>query len=135
MSQEKSVSEQLEEIAARRAARRQGTADQDDELRELVRAQAIDAAEEMYGVVGKGINVVEVTPGGAIVIVKKPANATYRKFQDSKDSDEAACKALVKPCVVYPTPEDYTKILEEYPAVLMRLVKACARLVGFVEEK
>lgn len=135
MNETKSVQEQLEEIAARRKARREAAGAGDDEARELERAQAIDAAEEKYEtVVGKGLAVIEVVANGPIVIVKKPANATYRKFQDSNESGEVSGKALVKPCVVYPESDVYAKILDEYPAVLIRLVKACARMAGFAED-
>lgn len=132
---------QLDEIAARRAKRqREASDDTAAELRELARAQAIDAAEDKHGPVGKSIAALE-TPGGDLIIVKKPANATYRKFQDSKDAAETACKAFVRPCVVHPLEDNgkpgaaYDKLLDEYPGVLMRLVKACSKLAGWTDEE
>lgn len=131
----KSVSEQLEEIATRRKARREAAGMTDDDARELARAQAIDAAEEEHGPVGRGCAVIEVVADGPIVIVKKPANATFRKYRDSKDTAEASSKAFVKPCVVHPSAEEWPALLEEYPAVLSRVVKACARLAGYADEE
>ncbi len=126
---------ELEAIAARRAARRAATTDVDDEAQELRNARAIDEAEEKHAtVLGKGLRAL-AAPNGDIVIVKKPANATYRKFQDSKEKAIDAARAFVKPCVTYPAPEAYTALLEEYPGMLMRLVKACAELAGHADEE
>ncbi len=126
--------DQLEAIAARRMARRD-VSPTDDEAQELANAQAIDAAEEKYEtIVGKGLRVLEA-PDGTVVIVKKPANATYRKFQDSKEKPEDASRAFVKPCVVYPEAAAYVALLDEYPGLLVRLVKACAKLAGYADEE
>lgn len=135
MTDEKDPKSELEEIAARRAARRATAGvEQDDEI-ELVNARAIDAAEEKHQtIVGKGLRVLEA-PDGSVVIVKKPANATYRKFQDSKEKPEDASRAFVKPCVVHPEATAYTALLDEYPGMLVRLVKACARLAGYADEE
>lgn len=135
MSDEKSATDlELEEIAARRAARLAASSATDADEQELVNARAIDAAEEKFGVVGKGVRVLEA-PDGSVVIVKKPANATYRKFQDSKDRPEDASRAFVKPCVVYPEAAAYAVLIEEYPGMLVRLVKACAKLAGYADEE
>lgn len=132
MSDEKT---ELETIAARRAARRAAAGDEADETRELENARALDAAEEAHNTtVGKGLRAIEA-PDGSIVIVKKPANATFRKYQDSKDKPDDAARAFVKPCVVYPAPEAYASVLTEYPGILVRLTRACAKLAGYADEE
>jgi len=130
-----SPSDALATIAARRAARRAAAGAEDDDARELENARAIDQAEEVQGtIVGKGLRVLQA-PDGSVVIVKKPANATYRKFQDSKDKPEDASKAFVKPCVVHPSKDAYDTLLTEYPGMLVRLVRACAELAGYAAEE
>ena len=132
---QKSPKDELEEIAARRAARRAAAGGEDDEAQELRNARAIDAAEEAHGtVLGKGLRA-KAAPNGEIVIVKKPANATYRKYQDSKDKPEDAGRAFVKPCVVYPEPEAYKTLIDDYPGMLVGLIKACAELAGWSSEE
>ncbi len=134
MTDEKSPKDELAEIAARRAARRVENEDADTD-QELRNARAIDAAEEKYTtVLGKGLRAL-AAPNGEIVIVRKPAFATFRKFQDSKEKAHDAASAFVKGCLVHPEREAYAALLEEYPGMLMRLVTACAEMAGHATEE
>lgn len=127
------IQAKLAEIEERRRAR---TAKDEVELAsaELERAELIEKFENEHGSVGQGIAVLEA-PSGELIIVKKPKSATYRKFQDSKASTSEAFAALVKPCVVHPAAERYAELLEEYPAMLLRLSKAVTSLAGFRDDE
>ncbi len=134
---EKSPQQELDEIAQRRAARRRQYTDGQLLELELERARVIDAAEEKYGVVDDGIAVIAVSdaPDAPIVIVKRPPMATFRKYQDSKANASEAASAFVRPCVVHPAQDAYDRLLNEYPALLTRLTKACAKLAGYRDDE
>jgi len=123
----------LAEIEKRRRARTQ-VDDVATATAELERAELIDSFEADHGPVGRGIAVFEV-PDGSIVVVKKPASATYRKFVDSKSQSSEAAAAFVKPCVVYPAKERWVELLDEYPAILARVALGCARLAGHRDDE
>lgn len=139
-NQEKTKEQQLAEIQAKLkeiGTRRRGRV-QVDELavaeKELARAELIDRIEDQHGPVGQGIAVFEA-PNGELVIVKKPAAQTYRKFQDSKAQSTEAATAFIRPCVVHPKWEAVEALLDEYPAILPRIALGCAKLAGFRDDE
>lgn len=138
MSDEKSTKQaELDEIAARRAARRPKFSDDQLLDLELERARAIDEAEEKYGAVDDGIAVIAVSesPDASIVIVRRPPLATFRKFQDSKGNAAEAASAFVRPCLVHPAYEQYDELQKQYPALVGRLTKALGKLAGWREDE
>jgi hypothetical protein len=125
------VREQRARLAAERAAR----ADERAAARELELEQqalrdeiALDNAIEKHGDVGLGIATVD-TPRG-MVILKRASAMKFRRFQDKGDATSEDVLALVRPCVVWPSPGELDVILDEYPATLIRMASSVIALAG-----
>jgi hypothetical protein len=102
--------EEREELAAlRRQAAREENALRD--------APHIAKMEEEHGPIGEKIAVVETDLGA--IVVKRPTQLHYRRFQNKSSMSTDEVWALVKPCIVYPTIKEAEAILEELPGTLM----------------
>lgn len=96
--------------------------------RAVVDEEAIAAAEEEYGPVGRAIAIVETDLGA--VVLKRPHAATFQKFQDVGKMRTRDLDALVRPCLVHPDRAGLDRILKELPATLVRLANAVSELAG-----
>lgn len=103
------------------------------EERAVRNEEAIAKAVEEHGPVGRTLAVVDTDLG--VVIVKRPHQATFRKFQDAGSTKTAAVEQLVRPCVVHPSPDQLDRILDELPATLIRLADAVCTLAGMRREE
>jgi hypothetical protein len=117
---------ELAKARAAKAAAAETAALADAEERALADDLAFAEAEDAHGA-GK-IARVETALGA--VIVKRPSQPAYRKFQDSAKATTLEFEKLVRPCLVYPTDAALDRILEEQPGVLAELATAVARLAG-----
>lgn len=85
----------------------------------------------------KRIAVVKSADGGWIVVYKKPNRGQYKQFR-SRINNEAlapdATEALARQLVVYPSPEAFDALLEEWPAIPEASSKALLRLMGMAAE-
>lgn len=130
--------QKLRELQARRAAmkaaREAGEAERAD-ARAIARAeqalldeQALQDAIEKHGDVGEEIATVQ-TPLG-LIIVKRASSMRFRRFQDLEKPKTEEVLQLVSPCVVHPTPAQFSVILDKYPAALMTLAGQIIALAG-----
>ncbi len=117
------------EIEARREADKLANADAEElarETRALADAEAIDAAEKEHG--ADGIRIVQTEEG--VIIVKRPAQATYRKFIDTGKGDTESLDKLAAPCLVYPAKLEYRRLLDKYPHTVVACANAVCALAG-----
>jgi len=131
-----STARKLAEVRAKRAAiddararaevERETSDALEREERALADAEALAAAEAQYG--RNKIRAVE-TPLGSIIL-KRSGNAAYRRFMDASKATTDEAERLVKPCVVYPSRAEFERILDEYPALWVRLAGALTKLAG-----
>lgn len=81
----------------------------------------------------KRIAVVRSVDGEWCVVYKKPTRAQYKQFR-SRNHDENqvadAAEQLARQLVVYPSPEAFDALLEEWPAIPEASSKALLRLMG-----
>jgi hypothetical protein len=98
------------------------------EERGLAEDEAIAAAEVEHGAVGKKIFVVR-TPAG-IVIVKRPNHVLYRRYQDKGEATSLEFEKLVRPCLVYPSVEQFDRLLDDLPGILIDVANGVAYLAG-----
>lgn len=113
--------DQIEALRAKRAeveARREAAAKAKEEstafareTRALADAEALEAAEIKHG----AENIATVQTDEGLIIVKRPAQATYRKFQDVGKTDCESLDKLVQPCLVHPEKVEYRRILDVLP--------------------
>jgi hypothetical protein len=131
------------EIAAQRESRRKAAeafeaareleqlkAELEDEKRLAKEDKEFARIETEHGLGGREIARVN-TPRGMIVL-KRPNHLLYKRWIDTS-SDKANTTdsmKLVRPCVVYPSPEDFDALLEVCPSALMTCVNAIAYLAG-----
>jgi hypothetical protein len=106
--------EEAEEIAAEERALR-------DEA-------ALNDAIEKHGPLGTHVAVVETLLGN--VILKRASAMKFRRFQDKGDANTEDVAALVRPCVVWPSPGELDVILDELPATLVRMASVVIELAG-----
>lgn len=123
----------IDEARARLEAERESAARLEREERALADAEALNAAELQYGPEGKRIRAIE-TPMG-LIIVKRAGNASFRRFMDSNKATTDEAERLVRPCVVHPSRTEFDAILDEYPALWIRLAGAITRLAGHRAEE
>lgn len=133
----------LAEVRARRAAvddaraaaeaARAGAETLEREERALADTEALVAAEREHGPEGKRIRAIE-TPRG-LIIVKRAGNAAFRRFMDSSKATTDEAERLVRPCLVYPSRAVFDEILDEYPALWIRLAGAITKLAGHRNEE
>lgn len=105
--------------------------------RELLDEEAISAAEEKYGrsieygerlIEGRKIALVRTDLG--VVIVKRPNQVLFKRFQDSGESSWDELDKLVRPCLVHPDSATFDRYLEEQPGIFGRVANAVATLAG-----
>jgi hypothetical protein len=135
------VSDELEAIEARRAARRQATEDA-KALQYVVDMKALDALEEKHGEGAvKPLHVPHFAPGlPTMVIVKSPAGSpSYKRFCDlvreakgHQGAIAAAAEQLARACIVYPEAAVLVAMVEAFPNTLADAANVAA---GFVQLK
>lgn len=123
-----------EQRAALAAAREARTAEA-EAARELEVAQrelrdeiALNDAIEKHGEVGTHLAVLQTSSG--LVIIKRSSAMKFRRFQDKGDATTEDVLALVRPCVVWPSPAELDVMLEDLPATLTRIASAVIELAG-----
>jgi hypothetical protein len=119
-------------LAAAREARAANTATADAlkaEKEALADDEAIAKAEAEHGPLKKKIY--EVRTAAGLVIVKRPNHVLYRKFQDSAEQSVVELEKLVRPCLVYPPVEQFDRMLDDQPAILIPVADAVTWLAGF----
>lgn len=125
------VKAQRAQLAAARAARAEERAAaralevEQQALRDEI---ALDDAIEKHGEVGTHLAVIETAKG--MVILKRASSMKFRRFQDKGNANSEDVMALVRPCVVWPSPGELDVILEELPATLVRMASAVIALAG-----
>lgn len=130
----------LAALKAKRAALKAASAETDSEAtaraiavetRALADDEARAAARKKYGA-GKYAVVEGIGEHGFdIVIVKRPHAAAFKAFQDKEGAKLDDIESLVTPCVVYPQPEIFSKLITvDQPAVLLRCAEAVCYLAG-----
>lgn len=119
------------ELQAAREAREEAAAVKrlvEAERRAIQDEEALAAAVETYGEVGRHIEAVDTDLG--VVIVKRASALRFKRFQDADTIDSKAASQLVRPCVVHPTLDVLDTMLDEQPGILLRLANAVSRLAG-----
>jgi hypothetical protein len=132
----KEVRRQRDELRERRAAaneQREAANQLEDEERQLRDEQAIAAAEEQHGEVGRKIAVVQTDLG--VVIVKRSHPNLFRRFQEKGTSSDGELKLteidkLVRPALVYPSGAEFDRICDDLPATPLRCANAISILAG-----
>lgn len=107
-----------------------------EELRRQVEQAEREAAEvvvlegliEKYGEIGDKLAALHTSEG--LVVVKRPAAPTFKKFQDVKDQKVIDVENLVRPCVVYPERAKFEAICDALPATLLQVADLVASLAG-----
>src|SRR5262245_56360855 len=99
--------------------------------REAHEEEAIADAEAQYGDLDEAIKVVRTSVG--IVIVKRPAAILVRRFHDAGKGSIEAKDKLSRPCVVYPSADEYAKLAgsDSGPALISAVADAAVWLAGF----
>ena len=134
------MSDDLEAIEARRAARKAASADA-KAVQFVVDMTALDALEEKHGEGQLKVLHVPTFVAGlpTLVVVKSPAGSTHwkrfvDKVQDAKDHakmKQAAGEVLARACIVYPVDAGVLgAMVEAYPNTL---VDACNAAASFVQ--
>lgn len=129
---------ELDKLRAQRealAAARQARADQNTlaaklaaEQRALRDEQAIDAAEQEHGEIGRKIQVVKSELG--VVIVKRAHPAAFKRFLDRGEHKTKDLEALARLCLVYPSLSEWEAMCDELPILINRSADAVAYLAG-----
>lgn len=100
---------------------------------EKITQEQIDALEAEH----KRIAVVRLQDTDVVVVYKKPNRGQYKQFR-SRINNEAlapdATEQLARVLVVYPSPEAFDALLEEWPAIPEASSKALLRLMGMAAE-
>jgi|SRR5215471_17296899 len=124
-----------EALAAKRLARQEGralAAKLAAEQRALRDEQAIDAAEEEHGEVGRKVYVVQTELGA--IIVKRAHPAAFKRFLDRGKNKVEDLEALARMCLVYPTLSEWEAMCNELPILINRTADAVAYLAGVRNE-
>lgn len=98
----------------------------------LLDEQALGAAVDEHGDVGVGLATVQTSMG--LIILKRASSIRFRRFQDKDKPSTEDVLQLVSPCVVHPTPAQFSVMLNELPAVLMVLASQVIGLAGQTTE-
>lgn len=96
-------------------------------------SEAIVAAEEKHGEVGKSVEVIYTKRG--CVIVKSPSAMAYRRFIDRGADKTADMEKLVRACLVHPTVSGFEAICDEVPAALTQSANKAVKLAGHNERE
>jgi hypothetical protein len=131
MSNIKELEEKLKAVKARRAAAAvESDADKLAKLeRQVTEEEAIEAAEAEYGPIGDGIALVRPSNGG-LVIVRRPDNKVYKKFQDDAQFTSKAMLQFISAYIVYPGDAAFDALIEKLPAVVTHIADAATVLCG-----
>jgi len=124
---------EIDDARARAEAERETTATLEREERALADAEALVAAEAAHGPEGKRIRALQ-TPMG-LIIVKRPGKASFRRFMDTREASTDDAERLVRQCVVHPSRAEFDAIVDEYPALWIRLAGAVTKLAGHRAEE
>jgi hypothetical protein len=131
----------LEEIEARRAARKEAQAKQRDEQR-VVDLEAVDALEVQFG--DSNVRYVDVpyTPGlPTLAAVRCPKPIEIKRYRatvapDHKAFASKAAEDLGAICLVYPVGDDRDRLLEARPGLLVGLgIEALGMSTGRAQDE
>lgn len=128
------VAELRAKRAELQAARERGEAERAEaravaaEEQALLDEQALGEAIDKHGDVGVSLATVQ-TPMG-LIIIKRATAIRFQRFQDKGNATTEDVRQLVSPCVVHPSPAQFSVILEELPATLIRLASQVIALAG-----
>jgi hypothetical protein len=122
-----------ERIAAREAKRgaRQAERERLEAIKELETEEALDAAVEEHG----ERKVARIDYDGGSIIIKRPTQALYKKFIDGKKQQSDEQLVLASSCVLYPSKEEFNRLVQELPGLLSVVANAAVRLAGFRSEE
>lgn len=119
------MTQTIEEIEARRSARKAEIAKQ-RAVQLAVDLEALDALEVEHGDGSvRRVDVERFTPGmPTLVVVRAPTRAEFKRYQDGckgiggqKGDALAAANLICETCLVYPSREDFAKLLEVSPGI------------------
>ena len=94
----------------------------------LLDEEALQKLIDEHGDVGVALSTVQTSMG--LIVLKKASSIRFRRFQDKDKPTAEDVLQLVSPCVVHPTPAQFSVILNELPALLMRLASEVISLCG-----
>jgi hypothetical protein len=94
--------------------------------REARDAEALHDAERTHG--KAKIAALETDLG--LVILKRAHPAHYKRFQDLEKVSTEDAEKLTRPCLVYPEPDAFDRMIEEQPGTVARCAVAIMRLAG-----
>lgn len=133
------VAELRAKRAALQAAREAGEAERAEarevatEEQALVDEQALSDAIDKHGDVGIHLATVQ-TPMGLIVL-KRASSIRFRRFQDKGAATTEDVLQLVQQCVVHPSAAQFSVIIDELPATLIRVAGEVIALAGQKSEE
>lgn len=128
--------EAREAIERQRAARERLAAleaEAEGEERALKDAELLEQLDEKHEGRGRKWDIVHT--GQGLVAVKKPHHVTFNKFQDKGVFTVAALLQLVRPSLLHPTLSAFEHMLEEEPAILVRVANRCTELAGVAQNE
>jgi hypothetical protein len=96
---------------------------------------ALQRAEQQHGREGVMIKRVLSEREQGCVIVKRATAAAFRRFQDAGELEFPIMSALVRPCVVHPDLATFDTMMDEEPAMMVRIASAVCELAGARAEK
>lgn len=119
-------------LAEIREARLQPTAAQllAMEKRDLAGDEAFEKLALEHGAEKIALVPTDVGP----VIVRRPHMASFRKYQDQGKATTNALELLTRPCVLYPTKEEWDLMVRDLPFVLNASGDAVCVLAGVSRE-
>lgn len=129
--------EALENERAVKVAKREAERKAAGVSQAIVDTQALSAAEEEHGesyVLGEedegdAYKLCVVKTASGIVILKTPAGVVHKRFRASKHTDTDETKYVLA-CLVHPSPERLTDMIDMHRGLLDRCVKAACELAG-----
>lgn len=118
-------------VDAKRALKRKRV-ELDEAMQKAKEDETLASIEDEHGVVGKEIAALS-TPLG-LVVVKRAPGVAWHRFTNSKMNTKDH-EDLVRACRVYPERDEFNRILEEYPAILIPLGNKIGVLYGLKREE
>lgn len=133
---QKSIHEQLSEIRAQRdrLSAERAERDKDKQLaQELEREkQALTDEQALAELEAKhpSSRIRAVSTDIGLVVVQRPRAPEYQRFVDKGDTSYASANSFVAPCVLYPSAQKLSSMLDEMPGILPNLLNNVIELAG-----
>lgn len=135
------LQKKLAEVKAKREAKEAERAAKSEETallkaieheeRELANLDTLEKLEEKYG--ADKIARMD-TQDGRMVVVKAATRAQLHQLANSKSKPMEDIERIVAQCRVHPSAEEWDKIREDYPGMMLPLHKAISKLSGADQE-